>query len=283
MILGMVHNRIAWEEREIIEAAKRKGVTIKLFDSRNFDIEVTGDKCDFGADIFLQRSISYFKGLYSTLVLEAMGYRVVNSLKSQEICGDKLRTTIALKKAGLPLPKTYLALSCDAALRALEKLGYPAITKPLIGSWGRLVAILNDPASAKAIFEARETLGEMIHKVYYIQEYVNHNARDLRVFVVGDEAVAAMYRYVIPNDWRSNATIGGKTEECKVTDEIADLAIKAAKATFSEVAGIDMLEGKDGLLLNEVNHNPGFQHIVATTKVDIAGKIIDYLVKECKA
>ncbi|MBS7246993.1 MAG: lysine biosynthesis protein LysX [Candidatus Jordarchaeales archaeon] len=277
MILGIVHNRIAWEEKEIIEAAKRKNVTVKLFDSRNMEVDVTGDKCDYGVDVFLQRSISYTKGLYFTLVLEAMGYRVVNSYKCQEVCGDKLKTTIALKQAGLPLPKTRLALSCDAAMKALEKIGYPSVIKPLIGSWGRLVAILNDPSSAKAILETRETLGDSIHKIYYLQEYVNHNSRDLRVFVVGDEVVAAMYRYTIPGDWRSNATIGGRTEACKVTDEIEDMALRAAKATFSEIAGVDLLEGDGVLLLNEVNHNPGFQHLAAVTKVDIAGKIIDYL------
>ncbi len=277
MILGLIHNRIAWEEKEIIEAAKRKGVPVKLLDSRNMEVDVTGDKCDYGVDVFLQRSISYTKGLYSTLVLEAMGYRVINSYKCQEICGDKLKTTIALKQAGLPLPKTRLALSQDAAIKALDKLGYPSVIKPLIGSWGRLVALLNDPTSAKAIIETRETLGDNIHKVYYLQEYVNHNSRDLRLFVIGDEVVAAMYRYVIPGDWRSNATIGGKTEACKVTDEIEEIAIRAAKATFSEIAGVDLLEGNGILLLNEVNHNPGFQHLATVTKVDIAGKIIDYL------
>lgn len=282
MILGIIHNRIAWEEKELIEAARRKGIDVKVFDNRNLEVDVTGDRCDYGVDIFLQRSISYTKSLYSTLVLEAMGYRVVNSYKCQEVCGDKLKTTIALKKAGLPLPKTHLALSCDAAMKSLEKLGYPSVTKPLIGSWGRLVSILNDPASAKAILETRETLGDTIHKVYYLQEYVNHNSRDLRVFVVGDEVVAAMYRYTIPGDWRSNATIGGKTEVCNVTDEIEEIALRAARATFSEIAGVDLLEGDKGLFLNEVNHNPGFQHIAATTKVDIAGKIIDYLKEACK-
>ncbi|MBS7287435.1 MAG: lysine biosynthesis protein LysX [Candidatus Freyarchaeota archaeon] len=277
MILGIIHNRIAWEEKELIETAKRKGVNVKIFDNRNLEVDVTGDGCDYGVDIFLQRSISYTKGLYSTLVLEEMGYRVVNSSKCQEVCGDKLKTTLALKKAGLPLPKTHLALSCDAAMKALEKLSYPSVAKPLIGSWGRLVAILNDPASAKAILETREALGDTIHKVYYLQEYVNHNSRDLRVFIVGDEAVAAMYRYTIPGDWRSNATIGGKAEVCHITDEIEEMALRAARATFSEIAGVDLLEGNEGILLNEVNHNPGFQHISAVTKVDIAGKIIYYL------
>ncbi len=277
MILGIIHNRIGWEEKQLIEAAKKKKVDVSLFDSRRMSIDVTGDKSLYNVDLFLQRSISYTKGLYSTLALEAMGYQVVNSSKCQEVCGDKLKTTIALKQAGLPVPKTYLALSYNAALEALEELGYPAITKPLMGSWGRLVAILNDPASARAILETRETLGDVLHKIYYLQEYVNHNSRDVRVFIVGGEAVAAMYRYTIPGDWRSNATIGGKTEACRITGEIEEMALKAAEATHSEIVGVDLLEGDGIFLLNEVNHNPGFQHIASVTKVDIAGKIIDYL------
>ncbi|MHA1606213.1 MAG: lysine biosynthesis protein LysX [Candidatus Freyarchaeota archaeon] len=277
MILGIIHNRIGWEEKQLIEAAKKKKVDVSLFDSRRMSIDVTGDKSLYNVDLFLQRSISYTKGLYSTLALEAMGYQVVNSSKCQEVCGDKLKTTIALKQAGLPVPKTYLALSYNAALEALEELGYPAITKPLMGSWGRLVAILNDPASARAILETRETLGDVLHKIYYLQEYVNHNSRDVRVFIVGGEAVAAMYRYTIPGDWRSNATIGGKTEACRITGEIEEMALKAAEATHGEIVGVDLLEGDGIFLLNEVNHNPGFQHIASVTKVDIAGKIIDYL------
>ena len=114
-------------------------------------------------------------------------------------------------------------------------------------------------------------------KIYYLQEYVNHNSRDVRVFIVGGEAVAAMYRYTIPGDWRSNATIGGKTEACRITGEIEEMALKAAEATHGEIVGVDLLEGDGIFLLKEVNHNPGFQHIASVTKVDIAEKIIDYL------
>ena len=276
MNIGLIYNQISWEEKAIVEEAKKQGIKIQPFDCRKMHLKIQDGKEFSDINLFLQRSLSYTKGLYSTVVLESQGFRVINSTECQEICGNKLKTSIALNRFGILTPKTYVAFSYESALKALEELGYPAILKPLIGSWGRLVAILKDEQSAKAILESREILGSFLHKIYYLQEFID-SGRDIRAFVIGESVVAAMYRYLIPGDWRSNATIGAKADPCEVTPEIEDLALKAAAATKGEIVGVDFFENDDQLLLNEINHAPGFRHIVSATEVNIAEKIVEYL------
>ncbi len=276
MNIGLIYNQISWEEKAIVEEAKKRGIKIQPFDCRKMHLRIQDGREFSNIDFFLQRSLSYTKGLYSTAVLESQGFRVINSAECQEICGNKLKTSVALNRSGVLTPKTYVAFSYDSALKALEELGYPAILKPLIGSWGRLVAILKDEQSAKAIIESREILGSFLHKVYYLQEFIN-SGRDIRAFVIGESVVAAMYRYLIPGDWRSNATIGAKADPCEVTPEIEESALTAAAATKGEIVGVDFFENDDQLLVNEVNHAPGFRHIVSATEVNIAEKIVEYL------
>ncbi len=276
MNIGLIYNQISWEEKAIVEEAKKQGIQIQPYDSRKMHLKIQDGKEFSDIDLFLQRSVSYTKGLYSTVVLESQGFRVINSTECQETCGNKLKTSVALNRCGIVTPKTYVAFSYESALKALEELGYPAILKPLIGSWGRLVAILKDEQSAKAILESREVLGSFLHKVYYLQEFIN-SGRDIRAFVIGESVVAAMYRYLIPGDWRSNATIGAKADSCEVTSEIEDLALKAASATKGEIVGVDFFEREEQLLVNEVNHAPGFRHIVSATEINIAEKIVGYL------
>ncbi|MEM2144223.1 MAG: lysine biosynthesis protein LysX [Candidatus Jordarchaeaceae archaeon] len=276
MNIGLIYNQISWEEKAIAEEAKKQGLKVKPFDIRKIYLKIQNERELSDIDVFLERSLSYTKGLFSTMVLESQGFKVINSAECQEICGNKLKTSVALNNLGIQQPKTYVAFSYESALEALEKLGYPAIIKPLIGSWGRLVAILKDEQSAKAILESREVLGSVFHKVYYLQEFID-SGRDIRVFVIGESVAAAMYRYLIPGDWRSNATIGGRAEPCEVTPQIEDLALKAAAATKGEIVGVDLFERDNQLLVNEVNHAPGFRHIVAATGVNIAEKILEYL------
>ncbi|MHA1603467.1 MAG: hypothetical protein ACTSWF_02295, partial [Candidatus Freyarchaeota archaeon] len=164
MNIGLIYNQISWEEKAIIEEAKKQGIEIRPYDSRKMRLKIQDGEEFSEIDLFLQRCLSYTKGLYSTTILESQGFRVINSAECQEICGNKLKTSVALNRFGISTPTTYVTFSFESALKALEELGYPAILKPLIGSWGRLVAILKDEQSAKAILESREVLGSFLHK-----------------------------------------------------------------------------------------------------------------------
>ena len=282
--IGMVYDQIRPEERMIIEAAKKKNVELKLYDANNLIINViNSSKKDFEIqeDVVLQRCIGYFRGFYITALLESKGITVVNSFKVSEICGNKLLTSIALAKAGVPTPKTVIAFTPSSALKALEEIGYPATLKPIVGSWGRLVAPLKDSESARAIFEDRELMFPL-YQIYYIQEMVQRPPRDIRCLVIGNRVVAAIYRYSPPGDWRTNTARGGKAEACKITPELEELSIKAAKAVGGGILGVDLMESNNGFLVHEINATTEFHSTVPATGVDIPGLIIDYLVKKAR-
>ena len=278
--LGILYDRAKWEEKALKREAERRGLKVSMLNILNSVMQVS-DGDEFQEDVYIQRSLSFFKGLYSTAILEHHGKTVVNSYKTSVTCGNKLLTTLALVEHGVPTPRTVVAFSEEAALKAVEALGYPAILKPIHGSWGRLVALLNDPSSAKAIIESRAYL-HPIHKVFYIQEFVKRPPRDIRSFVVGDRVVTAIYRVAPRGEWRTNVMIGGRVEVCPITDELEDLSLKAAEAVGGGVLGVDIMEGSNGLIVHEVNHVPGFANAAKVSKESLPGLIVEYAVELAK-
>ncbi|MHA1579049.1 MAG: lysine biosynthesis protein LysX [Candidatus Freyarchaeota archaeon] len=281
--IGMISDRVRWDEKALIQAAKKKGVKLLVIDGKSIFLEATGDFDNIPkADIYLQRMVSTFKGLYVTKILESKGYPVVNSYAVSSVCADKLLTTLALRKAGIPCPRTFVAFDVTAALNTLDELRYPAVIKPVFGSWGRLVAPLKDPQSAKAILESRESMGAL-YQIYYIQELVEKvNNRDIRSFIIGDNVVTAIYRIAGHGEWRTNTALGGRAEVCPVTPEIEEISLKAAKAVGEGVFGVDILETEKGMLVNEVNHTMEYHTTVPLTGVDIPSMIIDYCLEIVK-
>src|SRR5208282_1932197 len=213
---------------------------------------------------------------HATAALQSMGHRVVNSFESAYRSSDKLFCSIALARAGIPTPRTFLATTEESALNALERLGYPAVVKPVVGSWGRLSALLKDPDFARAIIEDREYMYPM-YQVYYLQEFVKRPPRDIRSFVVGDKTVAAIYR-LSASDWRTNTARGGKAEPCPITPELNELSLRSARAVEGEIVGVDLMESPEGLVVHEVNNTTEFKNTVPATGVDIPGLMVDYLV-----
>ncbi len=280
--ISMVYDLVRLEEKAIIEAAKKRSDSLefKAFDSKDLYFDLLNDdssiKEKFGT-VVLQRCASYFRNLHLTAVLENRGLKVVNDLHTAETTGNKLLTTLMLAKAGVPTPRTMLAFTEDAALEALQKLGYPAIIKPTIGSWGRLIASVNDEDAAKSVIEDREEMFPL-YRVYYIQEKVKRPPRDIRAVVVGDKTVAAIYRISTTGDWRTNTARGGKAENLPVSKELDDLCLKATKIFGRGIYGVDLMESEDrGLLVHEVNNTTEFKNVLAQSGVDIPGDIIGFL------
>lgn len=279
--VGLIYDKIRWEEKAIIETAKSKGIPINPLDSKisYFNLTNHKEKKKIG-DVILQRCISFFRNLHITAILESKGYPVVNSYDVTNTCGNKLFTTLALSKAKIPTPETFVAFTSEGAQAALEKLGYPAILKPIIGSWGRLIVPLKDAETATAVFEEREYMFPL-YQVFYIQNMVRRPPRDMRIFIVGDEAVAGIYRYSFL-DVKTNIARGGKAEACKITREIEELSLKAAEAVGGGILGVDLMETDEGLVVHEINHTVEFQATYATTKVNIPKYIIGYLIRKAK-
>lgn len=274
----MLYDQIRPEERLLIDAARRRSVKIQLHNSEEFYLNaIEINRRGPFEDVVLQRCVSYFRSVNLSALLESRGARVINSSRISSVCGNKLLATVELAKAGIPTPTTAVAFSIESALKALDEIGYPAVLKPIIGSWGRLVAILKDAESAKAILEDRENMFPL-YQVYYIQEMVKRPPRDIRCFVVGNSVVAAIYRYAPKDEWRTNTARGGRVEGCKITPQMEELALRAAGVFGEGVYGVDMMESDEGLTVHEVNHTTEFRNSVPATGVDIPGLIIDFAV-----
>jgi len=262
-----------------VDAAKKRSrhVELDLVDAKDLPLEITGNRSGLANNLVLQRCVSHYRNLHTTAALEALGHRVVNGFQSASVSSDKVFCSIALARAGIPTPRTYIASTEHSALRALEKLGYPAVLKPVVGSWGRLSALLKDSDFARAIIEDREYMYPM-YQLYYLQEFVRRPPRDIRSFVIGERTVAAIYR-ISGSDWRTNTARGGKAENCPITSELDELSLRSAKAVGGEIVGVDLMESsKDGLVVHEVNNTTEFKNTVPATGVDIPGLIVDYLV-----
>ncbi|TYB65092.1 lysine biosynthesis protein LysX [Microbispora tritici] len=273
--LAVLTTRTRLEERLIFEALERRGVPYEQIDERR----VIGD---LGAPVagryrgVLNRSMSHTRSLYAARLFEAGNLPVFNPSAVIETCGDKILTSLALAGAGIPTPVTVVALTPDAALEAIERVGYPAVVKPAVGSWGRLLAKVNDRDAAEALIEHKQSLRSPVHSVFYVQEYIDKPGRDLRVIVLGDEVVAAVYRR--SGHWITNTARGASTERCPLTDDLVKLSLRAAQAVGGGMLAVDLIERATGeLLVTEVNHTMEFHGLSQATEVDLADLVVGHV------
>jgi [lysine-biosynthesis-protein LysW]--L-2-aminoadipate ligase len=276
--LLVLASRVRVEEKLILAALDRRGVPYRQLDTRQLAAELPAGGALAGHRAALHREIGQTRSRYAALLLAAAGVPGVNTAEVIETCGDKLLTSLALDRAGLPTPRTTVALGPDAALAAMDRLGYPVVVKPLTGSWGRLAAVVRDPETARTVLEHRAALPSPQHQVVYLQELIDKPDRDIRAIVVGDRVLGAVYRR--SDSWRTNVARGARTEPCPLTDDLVRLATAAATAVGGGILGVDLVEDRDGhLYLLEVNHTVefnGFQQAHGDT-LDVAGAIVDHL------
>ncbi len=275
--LTILYDTIRWEEKALYEAAKKRGIKVNRIDCKSLSIDLNqAEESPYKDTVIIQRCVSYFKSINSTAALEGLGAKIINSLHTATSCGNKLFAHMELQKAGIKTPRAISAFSEESAIAGLGALGYPAVIKPTIGSWGRLVALVRDKDAAKAVVEDRMHMFPL-YQIYYLEEFVNRPPRDIRAIVIGDKVVAAIYRYSINGEWKTNMALGGRAEICPITNELEDICIKATNAVAGNIVGVDLMESKEhGLLVHEINNTTEFRNTVSTTGVDIAGLIIDF-------
>jgi [lysine-biosynthesis-protein LysW]--L-2-aminoadipate ligase len=287
MRIGILITHIRAEEKLLISAFQERGIEPDIILDRDLDFDITAASEQIAPsgvswnayDLVLERSISTSRGLYALAILNSWGLSTINRYETAATCADKLRTSIALAQAGVPQPATRVAFDPETTMRALGKLGYPSVFKPVTGSWGRLLARVNDQDAAEAIIEHRQTLGDYNHHTYYIQQYIDKPGRDIRAFVVGDRTICAIYR-TSPH-WITNTARGGQASNCPVTPDIDDLCRRAAQAVGGGVLAIDLLEDPDGqLLVNEVNHTMEFRNSSVPTGVNIPAEVVNYALSQ---
>ena len=274
--IGFLYTRLRVEEKYLLEELeKHKDVEIIRINDGNtfFDISRLPEP----VDALFERSISYSRGLYISRIFEAHGVPVVNSPLVAERCGDKYITSQLLAKHGIPTPRVLMAFDEESALAAIEAMGYPCVLKPVVGSWGRLLAKIENREMAEALIEHKAMLG-VHHQVFYIQEYIQKPGRDIRAFVVGDEAICAIYRS--SENWITNTARGGVATNCPVTDEIAELCQRAARTVGGGLLALDLFETENGLTVNEINHTMEFRNSITTTSVNIPRRMIEYVLEQ---
>ena len=273
MKIGFLHSLIRVEEKLLLEEFRRQSTDVVMIDDRNLIFDLDRPPA---LDVVLERCINHSRAVYSLQHYENFGIRCINASSVATICGDKVLTSIALDRAGVPQPQLRVAYTHDSALEAIEQLGYPVILKPVVGSWGRMLAKINDREAAEAVLEHKQTLGSYQHSIFYIQQYVDKKGRDIRSFVVGDECIAAIYRE--SEHWITNTARGATASNCRVTDEIARISLDAAKAVGGGILAVDLFESDDGYLVNEVNYTMEFRNSIEPTGVNIPEKIVSHVI-----
>jgi len=277
MRLAILTSRVRVEEKLLIDALRRRAIAFDIIDDGELLLDLSHSDERWSAyDAVLCRSLSQSRGLAMLQILEHWGIRVYNPAAVTATCNDKLLTTLALLHADIPTPRTLLAFDSQATMRGIEMLGYPAVLKPIHGSWGRLLARINDRDAAEAVLEHQETLGSYQHHIHYIQEYIPKPQRDIRAFVVGEHTICAIYR--TSDHWVTNTARGAVASNCVVTPELDRLCVRAAQAVGGGILAIDILEDPErGLLVNEINATMEFRNSIAPTGVDIPNAMLDYV------
>jgi [lysine-biosynthesis-protein LysW]--L-2-aminoadipate ligase len=275
--VGVLLSRVRVEEKMLLDAFQRRGVAVEIFDDRQVIFEPGSAEPPLPVDVVLERCINHSRAVNALRILGDAGIPCVNPYHVALVCGSKLETSSALAAFRVPQPRWLVAFTPDSALEAIERLGYPVVLKPTVGSWGRLVAKVNDREAAEALLEHKEILGSYHHSIFYIQEYVRKPGRDIRSFVIGHRTVGAIYRYA--EHWITNTARGGRAENCPVTAEIDGISQAAARAVGGGVLAIDLLERDGELLVNEVNYTMEFRNSVPVTGVDIPGLVVDHVLE----
>ncbi|GLV59054.1 lysine biosynthesis enzyme LysX [Dictyobacter sp. S3.2.2.5] len=282
MRLAILTSRVRVEEKLLVEALRQRSIEFDLIDDGEllFDLAQPQERWH-KYDAVLCRSVSQSRGLAVLHVLEHWGIPVFNSAAVTALCNDKLLTTLALIRAELPVPRTLLAFDAERAVEGIESVGYPAVLKPVTGSWGRLLARVNDRDAAEAVLEHQETLGSYQHHIHYIQQHVDKPNRDIRAFVIGDRTICAIYR--TSAHWVTNTARGAVTDNCPVTPELDSLCSRAARAVGGGILAVDVFEDPErGLLVNEINGTMEFRNSIAPTGVNIPQEMIEYVLSNVR-
>ena len=208
--------------------------------------------------------------------IEEYGIMLINSRESLEIASDKFLTSFFLEKHNIPTPKTIICEEPQKAIESFEDLGGDCVLKPLYGSKGIGITRINDIGFAENVIYS---LGQL-NEVFYLQEFVKHFNRDIRILVIGNKVIAGMYR--ISNSWKTNIHAGAKPKPIKISQELENLALKAAKVTKTQIAGVDIIESEKGLLVLEVNSIPGFTALQKVADINLAEEIINYFLETTK-
>ena len=278
-------SRNCYSTKRLVEAAKQRGHKVTVVNTKQLAIDLQRSRPDLyyrqkklaQFDAVLPRigaSITYF-GTAVVRQFEQMDVFSANSSAGISNSRDKLRSLQIFSRHHIGIPPTTFVREKHDVLPAIERVGgAPVVIKLIEGTQGIGVLLAETVKSAEAIIELLQAQKQNV----LIQKFVAESkGRDIRAFVVGDEVVGAMRRVAQGQEFRSNVHRGGLTEKVELNDEYRETAVRAAQIMGLKVAGVDMLEGKDGPQIMEVNSSPGLEGIEQCTQLDIAGAVVDFI------
>ena len=274
---------------ELIETAQNQGHTVLSGPTGDISSMISNDGSKFwlgredvsDIDLCLLRSFGPGSTEQSTRRIsmlehmEVAGIKVVNSTYPFRRSRDKYATQYVLHAAGIPIPQTFTTESLARAYQKTNEMG-KTIYKPILGSMGRGSMKFDD---ADLAYNAYRLL-DRLHHPLILQKYVQTPGRDIRVFIVGDEVVGAVYKYLPEGEWKSNVAQGGKMVEEEMSDEVIEMAFNANEAMGLDYSGVDILESPEGPIVLEVNASPGWQGLKKATGKDVAEIIVRYGVEQ---
>jgi len=286
----LTRNENSWCSMRLKESLLRRGATPTCFRFQDLIARV-GFKPEFSIDetdvlkairAIIVRPIG--RGSLEEIIfrmdllhrLHRLGMYILNHPSAIERSVDKYYALSLLEERGLPVPRTVVAESADAALSAFMALGGDVVVKPIFGSRGIGSTRVSDIDVAERIFRALD----FNHQVLYIQEFIPHGDYDLRLLVLGGRVLAAMKR--VATSWKTNISFGAKPVSYDPPREIRKLAVNAAETLGCELAGVDILQTEKGPLVIEVNSQPGWKGLQTVTEINIADEIAGYVLAKAK-
>ena len=276
MHVGILYSRIRQDEKLLLTELRERGHDVEKIDVRKHGFSLDGTDAPIAdCDLVVDRCLATSRSKYATEFCDHYDVPVVNTPETAAICADKVRNSLALSEAGVPTPDTTVAFTTDSALEAIESYGYPCVLKPVVGSWGRLMAKVDSRNAAEAILEHKATLGHYEHKVFYVQDFVAKPGRDIRVLATDGEPVAAMTRS--DEHWLTNAAKGAETAPFEIGAEVEELVAAASDAVGGGLLGVDLMESGDGYTVHEVNHTVEFKALNEVSDVDVPSVVVDWL------
>jgi [lysine-biosynthesis-protein LysW]--L-2-aminoadipate ligase len=282
MRFAILCSRIRVEEKLLLAELDARGLVYEPIDVRHLVLDSHDAGPWRGFDLVIDRCISQVQAEALLEIIESHGVLCSNSAHVRRVCGNKLLTTLALRARGVPTPAVKIAVDEESALAAVELNGYPAVIKPVFGSWGRLLARVNDRHAAEAVIEHKATLGGLHHNVFYVQPYIDKPNYDIRTFVIGDKAIGGIRRRA--EHWITNTARGATAEACVLSADLARWSVEAAAAVGGGAVAVDFFETRDGrLAVNEVNATMEFRNSIGPMGVNIPGKLVDYYVALAEA
>ncbi|GHD32605.1 ATP-dependent carboxylate-amine/thiol ligase [Nocardiopsis kunsanensis] len=264
------------EEKLLLEALRGRGVRVDTALPADLASLLAGRSAP--PALALVRNLSHREAVDAARRLEYLGVRVVNSTRAIEVCNDKGLQAMLFESHGVPHPRSLLAFNFEQVRASVAEVGWPAVVKPVSGSWGRGVSLLTDGPCVDAWVGGRES-ADAASKLFpvLVQAHIDKPGHDLRVVVVGSEPVVAIRRS--SDGWRTNTHLGAEVERTDVTPEMAGICEQIVKALGEGFYGVDLAEDRatGTLQVIEVNANPEFAHSSRRHGVDVAGLLSDYV------